>query len=78
MGDDENGAVLEWFDKVWEAGRSSQPAQKDEDEMLGPARLQKWAANYIKSDGRVPVDQHRSGGQQRLQTAAAHKKESNK
>ena len=64
MGDDENGPVLEWFDKIWAAGRSSQPAQKDEDEMLGPARLQKWAANYIKSEsihvaraGEVPLPQ---------------------
>ena len=64
MGDDENGPVLEWFDKIWEAGRSSQPAQKDEDEMLGPARVQKWAANYIKSEsiavaraGEVPLPQ---------------------
>ena len=64
MGDDENGPVLEWFDQLWPAGRGSQPAQKDEDEMLGPARIQKWAANYIKSEciavavaGEVPLPQ---------------------
>ena len=64
MGDDENGAVLEWLDKIWPAGRGSQPAQKDEDEMLGPAKVQKWAANYIKSEsiavaraGEVPLPQ---------------------
>ena len=64
MSDDGNEAMLEWLDAIWPEGRRSQPAQEDENPMLGPALLQKWAAYYISLesvsvaiDSEVPLPQ---------------------